>query len=575
MRYLIALTLKHRALLLLALVALGVGSGINLLLPAVLREFINGSPEFYFRDHAAQTAFILIGLFALQCLGFYYRSLLFNILGQRVVNSLRSNLFSTLIQKPIAFFDSNRSGDLVSRLSADTLLIQDAISIKLSVFVRYTFQVIVGIAMMLSISVKLTATILLILPPLIFSSVVLGKKLKQLSKEQQGALGATSSIAEEALGGARVIRAFNQEPRFIERYSHAVHALLAVAIRRASVASFFSSFVSFLMNSSIVAVLIYGISLVFNGGLSAGDLTAFMLYGMIVAVSFAFVSSGYTEFVNAVGAGERVFDLLEAEKQVAPSSNSAERFQIKQSLDFNNVSFCYPSRSEVTVLESVTLTIEAGKTTALVGPSGSGKSTIVGLLLGFYPASSGSLSIDGSTLRAEDFISLRNSVALVPQEPQLFALSIAENLRLGKNTATDEQLRAACAQARILEFIDGLPKGFETEVGERGVLLSAGQKQRLAIARALLKEPELLILDEATSALDSENEHLVQEALETIMKERTVLVIAHRLSTVKTAHRLYVLEEGTVRESGTHSELIKRKGLYHQLVERQELGLGH
>jgi ATP-binding cassette subfamily B (MDR/TAP) protein 10 len=435
--------------------------------------------------------------------------------------------------------------------------------------------VIVGIAMMLSISVKLTATILLILPPLIFSSVVLGKKLKQLSKEQQGALGATSSIAEEALGGARVIRAFNQEPRFIERYSHAVHALLAVAIRRASVASFFSSFVSFLMNSSIVAVLIYGISLVFNGGLSAGDLTAFMLYGMIVAVSFAFVSSGYTEFVNAVGAGERVFDLLEAEKQVAPSSNSAERFQIKQSLDFNNVSFCYPSRSEVTVLESVTLTIEAGKTTALVGPSGSGKSTIVGLLLGFYPASSGSLSIDGSTLRAEDFISLRNSVALVPQEPQLFALSIAENLRLGKNTATDEQLRAACAQARILEFIDGLPKGFETEVGERGVLLSAGQKQRLAIARALLKEPELLILDEATSALDSENEHLVQEALETIMKERTVLVIAHRLSTVKTAHRLYVLEEGTVRESGTHSELIKRKGLYHQLVERQELGLGH
>lgn len=577
MQYLFRLIKTERTLFALALLALAIGSGINLVLPAVIREFLNDSPAKYLSERPIFTGGVLAALFGLQCAAFYYRSLLFNVLGQRIVTRLRRRLFSSLIERPIAFFDTHRVGDLISRLGADTMLIQDAISIKLSVFVRYSFQVIVGVIMMMSISLKLTATIVLVVPVLIGFSIFLGKKLKRLSKEQQAALGAATGVAEESLAAARIIRAFNQEQTFADRYLACAENVLAIGIRRSTVASFFSSFVSFLMNISIVFILLYGISLVFAQALSIGDLTAFMLYGVIVAVSFAFVGSGFTEFIQAMGAGERIFEFIDGdpagEKPVTKTVTPSPLPAFAQSITFSNITFAYPSRPEDPVLKELTLTLTAGKTTALVGPSGSGKSTIVALLLGFYPPQSGQILVDGKQLDEGQVRLLRQSFALVPQEPQLFALSIAENLRLGKQSASNEELRQACQKARILEFIDTLEKGFETEVGERGVLLSAGQKQRLAIARALLRDPKVLILDEATSALDSENEHLVQEALEQIMKERTVLVIAHRLATVKNADTVLVLENGKLLESGTHLELVKQGGLYHQLVERQELRL--
>lgn len=572
MKYLLKLVVSERILLVLALTALAIGSGVNLVLPAVVREFINNSPEVYLREHPWKTAGVMAALFGLQGIAFYYRSLLFNMLGQRVVNRLRKNLFATLIQKEIAFFDSNRVGDLISRLSADTVLMQDAISIKLSVFIRYSFQVIVGIVMMLMLSLRLTIAIVFVVPVLILFSVYLGKKLKKLSKAQQAALGLSTGIAEETLASARIIKAFNQERRFNQRFADQTDALLSISVARARVASFFSSFVSFLMNMSIVLILLYGAGLVFSNSLSAGDLTAFMLYGVIVAVSFAFVSSGYAEFVQALGASERIFEFLgtasEKTSEIRPPPSA---LPLIDEITFDRVSFAYPSRSDVPVFNELSLSIPSGRTIALVGPSGAGKSTLVGLLLGFYRPQSGEIRIDGAVLSDDQIRGFRQSAALVPQEPQLFALSIAENLALGKETATLEEMREACRKARILDFIDSLPQKFETPVGERGVLLSAGQKQRVAIARALLRDPQLLILDEATSALDSENEHLVQDALNQLMANRTVVIIAHRLSTVKNADMVFVIENGTITESGTHSELLNHGGLYRQLVERQEL----
>lgn len=577
MRYLFSLIRTERLLLSLALVALAVGSGVNLLLPAVIREFINSSPAQTLGEHPLLAAAIMTLLFGLQCIAFYYRSLLFNILGQRAVNGLRKDLFRALMQKEITFFDTNRVGDLISRLSADTLMIQDAIGVKLSVFIRYSFQVIVGIIMMLTISLRLTCMIVLVVPVLIGFSIFLGKKLKTLSRNQQAALGSSTGIAEESLASARIIKAFNQEQRFVERYQREADKVFSISTARARVASFFSSFVSFLMNISIVFILLYGITLVYGGSLSVGDLTAFMLYGVIVAVSFAFVGSGYAEFVQALGAGERILEYVTSARDPHASNTAASipiaegSLTFHKQIEFRNVEFAYPTRMEAPVFKGLSFALRAGETTAIVGPSGAGKSTIISLLLGFYAPQQGSILIDDQPLTSTTIPQFRESVALVPQEPQLFALSIAENLRLGNPRATVEELRDACRKARILDFIESLPTQFETEVGERGVLLSAGQKQRVAIARALLRNPALLILDEATSALDSENEHQVQQALETVMKERTVVVIAHRLSTVKNADSVLVMEQGRVVDQGSHTDLFNRGGLYRQLVERQEL----
>lgn len=572
MRHLSKLILTESTLFIFALLALAIGSGVNLVLPAVVREFINSSPVEYLSEKPLYTAAFLTALFGLQCIAFYYRSLLFNLIGQRIVHRLRKRLFTSLINQPIEFFDTRRVGDLISRLGADTTLIQDAISVKLSVFIRYSFQVVVGIIMMLSISLRLTAAIVLVVPILVLFSIFLGKKLKNVSKLQQAALGAATGVAEESLASARIIRAFNQESGFAQRYQDCVDVILKIAAQRARIASFFSSFVSFLMNISIVFILLYGMSLVFSEQLTIGDLTAFMLYGVIVAISFAFVSSGFTEFVQAMGANDRVFEFMrEDTASISSTTNIEPTFQLKEQISFSSITFSYPSRPEHPVLKDLSLTFNVGKTTAIVGPSGSGKSTIISLILGFYQPSSGSIAIDQRQLTQSNGYQFRSIVALVPQEPQLFALSLADNLRLGNSAATLEELKEACRKARILEFIEDLPNKFETEVGERGVLLSAGQKQRVAIARAILRNPQILILDEATSALDSENEHLVQEALDQLMKERTVIVIAHRLSTVKNADSVLVLEKGAIVEQGNHHDLLSRGGLYQQLVERQEL----
>lgn len=571
---LLTLVKPHWKIFIVAMLTLAGGSGVNLAFPELLRRLLEPEYVSLLSKEPILVGLGVTALFAFQGICFYYRSYIFGVIGQRVVAKLRSDLYSALIRQNIEFFDRERVGDLVSRLGSDTLMIQDAVSIKLSVFIRYSFQVAVGIGMMLYLSFKLTLTILLSLPVLVLISIVLGKRLKQYSKIQQSELAASSVIAEETFGAVRIVKAFNREDFERSRYGASNERTLKAGLGRTALSAFFSSFVSFLMNVSIVVVVLYGMFLVGKGGLSTGDLTAFLLYGVIVAVSFAFVAGGYGEFVQAIGAAERVFELL------TPSSatKALEDLSLKKiadlknkDLQFDRITFNYPTRPEVPVLSDISFKIEHGKKTALVGPSGSGKSTIVSLILGFYAPTSGKIQIGDSSLETFSVVDLRNHIAVVPQDPQLFAVSIGENLKYGKLDATQAELESVCQSVNLLDFIRSLPEGFSTNVGEKGVQLSGGQKQRLAIARAMLRNPDLLLLDEATSSLDSENERLVQNALAKLMDGRTALVIAHRLSTIQDAAQVIVLEHGKVIQRGTHNELSSRAGLYKQLVEKQEL----
>ncbi|MEZ4753538.1 MAG: ABC transporter ATP-binding protein [Bdellovibrionota bacterium] len=567
---LLALAKPHWKVLTIATLALAGGSAVNLAIPEIIRRILNDSATQLVVEHPLPVAFFLFGLFLLQANFFYIRSLLFMTTGQKVVAKLREDLYKAIIGKEIDFFDSSRTGDLVSRLNSDCSLIQDAVSIKISVIIRYGLQVIAGVILMTLISLKLTFALLVIIPLLVGLSVLLGKRLRSHSRNLQAELGNSTVIAEETFSGIRVVKAFLQELTEFKRYSESINKVLNIGIRRSKLSAFFSSFAGFLMNISVVGVLIYGASLVAANSLTAGDLTAFMLYGVIVAISFAFIAGGYSELLQALGASERVFELLD-EQSTEINTTRYDTLLIKDKIEFKSVSFSYPSRPDRFVINDISFKINANTKTALVGPSGSGKSTIVSLLLKLYEASNGEILVDGKDIKSIDAKSLRSAIAIVPQDPQLFAVSIEENLRYGNQAASQEELEKACEQANILDFIISLPNKFKTHVGDRGVQLSGGEKQRIAIARAILKKPSLLILDEATSALDSQNEFVVQDAIDKLSFNVTTLVIAHRLSTVKSADKVLVLDSGSLVQTGTHQDLASKDGLYKSLVDRQEL----
>lgn len=571
LRRLLALVRPHKARLAIALAALSAGSIINLLFPEVIRRFMNESYFYYFIEYPWTAAAVLIGLFLLQGVAFYYRSLFFGIIGQEVVNDLRMKMFSSIIGQEIKFFDQAKIGDLVSGLTSDALMIQDAVSNKLSVFIRYSFQVVCGLVLMLLLSPALTGAIVITVPLLIFISRSLGKRLKFWSRQQQSHLGQGAAIAGESFSNARIIHAFNQVEDSKIRFSEALRPVLDAGIKRTKVSAFFTSSISFLMNAALVLLLFYGFQRVSSGALSLGDLTAFVLYGVIVAVSFAFVVNGYSEFIQALSASERVFHFLDKEISTDASPTSVWPGTFTPSISFHNVSFSYPSREGLNVLDDVSLEIRAGEITALVGPSGAGKSTIVNLIMRFYEPAAGSILISGRPITDISAHAVREKVTFVPQEPQLFAVSIAENLRYAKPSATTAELEEVCRKANLWSYILNLPEKLDSQLGERGVNLSSGQKQRLSIARAMLRDPQILILDEATSALDSQNEQLVHEALENLMRGRTTLIIAHRLASVKAADTIYVLTGGKIIQSGNHESLITEGGLYRDLVVRQEI----
>lgn len=571
----LALSLPHQQTLLIGFLALALGSGINLLFPYVIRVALNGGYGINIADHLPLLTVVLVGLFAIQGVFFYIRHYCFYMVGYRVVARLRQQLFAALMRQDVAFFDRSRIGDLLSRLSADAEHVQRAVTINLSVAVRYALQVLGGTALMFVISIKLTFIIIGLIPLIVFASVAWGKKLRVLSRKMQTELGEASVVAEESMGAIKTVRIFAGAKFEQQRYDTAIEDALVTGQSRAIVAAVFSSTMVFVIHSAIAVVVWLGGTFVLSGALTIGDLTAFVLYCVIVAVSFGFLANTWDEFMRAVGASERIFEVIDTKSIVTTKSEVAKFPRAtppnKEHLSFEAVFFSYPSRPSHSVLDHLSFVISEGQTVALVGPSGSGKSTIAALIPRFYDVTYGRIRYRGVDIRDLSLDEFREKISIVEQQPQVFSCSIRDNISYGKSNATQEEIVAAAKAASIHDFIISLKSGYDTLVGDRGVLLSGGERQRLAIARAILKDPEILILDEATSALDSENEKLVQAALERLMSDRTTLIIAHRLSTIKNADQVIVLRSGKIVQTGNHESLMAQEGLYKSLVQHQLL----
>nr|XP_057945288.1 ATP-binding cassette sub-family B member 10, mitochondrial isoform X2 [Doryrhamphus excisus] len=494
--------------------------------------------------------------------------------GQQIVRDLRASVFSSILRQEVAFFDRNRTGELINRLSADTAVVGRSITDNLSDGLRAFAQAAAGVSMMFYVSPSLASFMLLIVPPLACVAVVYGRYLRSISKRTQDALAQATQLAEERISNLRTVRAFGKELSEVNTYTQKTDQVLSLATKEAVLRAAFFGATGLTGNIMILSVLYKGGLLMASHHMTVGELSSFLMYTFWVGISIAGLSTFYTELMKGFGAGTRLWELLDRkpefplnEGQVLPSD------QLKGRLEFHDVSFAYPTRKEAPIFQNLNLHVPAGTIMAVVGPSGSGKSTLVSLLLRLYDADSGIIAVDGHDIRDLNPYWLRSHIGTVSQEPVLFSCSIRDNIAYGASdpdAVTTEEIYSAAQVANAYDFIQAFPKGFDTVVGEKGVLLSGGQKQRIAIARALLKNPKILLLDEATSALDAENEFLVQEALERLMEGRTVLIIAHRLSTIQNANAVAVLDQHRVAECGQHAALLENKqGLFRKLMEKQ------
>nr|WP_217918784.1 ABC transporter transmembrane domain-containing protein [Myxococcus sp. AM010] len=544
-----------------------INSGATLAYPRAIGDLVDQALTARDRYVVDRLAMLMLAVFTVQGLAMALRIYLFTSAGERVVSRLRKDLFGALLSQEVGFFDSRRTGELTSRLSSDTTVLQTTVTANVSMMLRYVVTALGGVGLLLYTSVQLTLVMLAVIPPVAIGGVFYGRRVRVISRQAQDALAASGEVAEEDLSGIRTVRSFAAERHEVERYSVAVERSFTLAKKRALQTSVFMGVASIAGYGSIAAVLWYGGRLVVDGGLSVGELTSFLIYTMLVAFSFSGIAELWADFMRASGAAERVFELLD--RKPAIGAGGEQLTDLRGHVQFRGVHFAYPSRPDVPVLQGLDLELRPGEVVAVVGPSGAGKSTLASLLSRFYDPQNGEVLLDGHPLTALEPEWLRRNIGMVAQEPQLFSCSIADNIRYGRPGATDAQVEEAARAANAHAYIERFPEGYGTQVGERGVQLSGGQKQRVAIARAVLKDPRLLILDEATSALDAESEHLVKDALERLMKGRTTLIIAHRLSTVANADRVLVLDGGVVIQSGTHAALMSQEGLYRRLVERQ------
>ena len=515
------------------------------------------------------TAFIVLFL---QAFVSFFRVVWFVQVAERSLADIRRDTYFRLITLPMNFFSNRRVGELNSRISADLSQIQDAITTTLAEMIRQMILMIGGVTLLAIISIKLTLSILAILPFLIGFAVVFGRYIRKISRMAQDKLAESNTIVEETLQGIANVKAFVNEAFEAGRYDKNLREVVSIAVRGAKFRGIFASFIVFCLFGTIVGVIWFGSVLVSHGELTVGELTKFVLYAVFVAAAMGSFPELYANMQKAVGASERVIEILAETGE--PVSIRAEDNVIKQkingNLTFDHIVFAYPSRPEITVLKDISFTAKAGEKIAIVGPSGSGKSTMAALILQFYHPQQGTILFDGKPYDQYALTDIRNQVAIVPQDVLLFGGSILENIAYGKLSATREEVIQAAQQANAHQFVSNFPEGYDTLVGERGVKLSGGQRQRIAIARALLKNPSILILDEATSSLDSESERLVQEALEVLMKGRTSVIIAHRLSTIREADKIIVLDKGIITETGSHEELMHNEsGLYRYLSQLQ------
>ena len=522
---------------------------------------------------SAQANSIAIGLVAilfLQSIFSFFRLSLFVNFTENTLANLRLALYSNLVKLPMSFFSQKRVGELNSRISSDISQIQDTLTSTIAEFLRQFILIIGGIILLASESFKLTLLMLSVVPLVAIAAVIFGRFIRKYSKKVQDQVAESQVIVEETMQGISIVKAFANEWYEIARYDGKIKDVVKLAIKGGKYRGYFASFIIFCLFGAIVAVVWYGVQLSISGEMSVGQLISFVLYSTFVGASFGGIAELYAQIQKAIGATERVFELLEETPEKINSHAVQTHEKIKGNVAFRNVAFSYPSRQEIKVLKDVNFTANFGQKIAIVGPSGVGKSTIASLLLRFYNIEGGTIEIDGKNIYDYDLETLRGNMSIVPQDVILFGGTIKENIAYGKPDATDAEILNAAKQANAFNFIEGFPEKMETIVGERGIKLSGGQRQRIAIARALLKNPSILILDEATSSLDSESEKLVQEALEILMQGRTSIIIAHRLSTIRTADQILVLDEGKITEQGTHQELLAlENGLYKNLSNLQ------
>lgn len=572
----------YRGIFIIGWIFLVLSSSIGLLFPLFLGQLLGagsdqsssmqGVLELLSVETINSFALALFIMFAAQSFFSFFRVITFTKVTESALRDIRTDAFSRLIFMPMDFFNRNKVGELTSRISSDIEKIQETLRTTIAEFFRQVVIILGGVIFLFVLSWKLALIMLGVLPVMAIIAVFFGRFIRRLSRTAQDEAAKSNVIIEESLSGITNVKSFTNEQFMLDKYTATVNRILQLNIKSGLWRGVFVSFIIFCLFGAIVFIIWQGLLMTQgpNPELSQGDFFSFIMYTVMLGASFGSIPDMYASIQKAVGATENLMNIIENENE-----NELHQGKLKPTIHgnvrFENVCFHYPQRKDIEVLKSISFSVQKNQTVALVGASGAGKSTIASLLLNYYPLTSGSISFDDTEIGSIDTHHLRSHIAIVPQEVILFAGSIRENIAFGNTIASEEQIMDAAIKANAWEFIDGFPDKLDTEVGDRGIQLSGGQKQRIAIARAILKNPEILILDEATSALDSKSEQLVQDALEKLMKGRTSFVIAHRLSTVKNADRILVLDKGELKEMGTHNELIALNGLYANLVELQTM----
>ena len=554
---------------------LAISAGASILFPKLLGNMMDG--VFVYQNGGVSTApsteriqeiaRYFIVLFAVQALFSFLRISLYVRVTEDMTKGLRTDLFKSVVSQNMHFFGENRTGEILSRFSADIAQIQDTFTTNLAFFIRQILIMIAGIVLIFTSSPDLALYMVSTIPVVVVIALFFGKYIRKISKEVQDITAQNNVIVEETTSGILNVKAFTNEGFETERYTQNAEYLKRESIKRGYWRGAFSSFIIICLFGAIIWLIYLGLGMVQAGTMPIGELFNFMLLTAFVGTSMGGMAEQFVQIQKTLGAIDRVIDIIDSPKE---TNQTDAKSTIDQPIVFKQVSFSYPSRPESPVLKGINMELLPGKSTALVGASGSGKSTLTALLYQFYQPQEGEILLGNTPIHQLDLHAYRNQMALVPQEVILFGGSIYDNIRYGKPDASDEEIRLAAKDAFALDFIEAFQDGFNTLVGDRGMKLSGGQKQRIAIARAILRDPKLLILDEATSALDSESEFYVQQALQKLMKNRTSLVIAHRLSTIKNADQIWVMQQGQISEHGTHGELLSHAdGIYKQMVERQ------
>lgn len=531
---------------------INVANGVDALLPGDLN----------------QLGLLFVLILVAQAFFSFFRIYCFAQVSERSMADIRRALFDRMLGLSIPFYEKRRVGELTSRITSDITQLQELVGMALAEFFRQIATLVLGIAALMIKSPLLTGLMLLVVPLMAVLAMSFGKLIRRFSRQRQDALAQANVVVEETLQNIQTVKSFTNEKLESGRFNVLQDTVVQIAIKAARYRGLFVSFIFLAFLGGLGFVLWYGSTMIEDGPMQSGDLISFIIYTMFIGGSISGMGDLYGRILKSVGASERVFDML-AEESEWEEEKTTKDVEIQGHIEYRNVDFNYPTRPDVSVLRDFSMKINPGQSVALAGPSGSGKSTVAALLLAFYDIQEGEILIDGKSSQTWGRRSLRQHIAVVPQEVILFGGSIRENIAYGKPNASDEEIIQAAQKANAWEFIARFPEKLDTVVGERGIKLSGGQRQRIAIARAILKDPDILILDEATSSLDAESEHLVQEALEGLMKDRTTIVIAHRLSTIRKVDRIYVLDQGSIAEQGSFEELQRENGLFANLLKLQ------